>query len=421
MRNWRFYITWIVIAVSQSAAGKSSDTLIAEKVDNAWKIVWERFCHSSTMLFYDYISSYEKGKELSHLPTTKEIKEQYPNPCGYGTGMEDCMILSGTMLETIVDRYETTGETQMNEYASNLFKGIVSCSLIESCPGFVARGICVEDDKSFYINSSRDQYTHAVYGLWKYYNSPLCSSGQQDTIRLILTNIAERLIKNVTSENNYDLLRADNRPCPLGICRMWNVQSHEATRLPMFYAAAWAVTGKEKYYEQYKRYIDKAIEQSLMINDQHSAYVFVQMSYSFDLLLALETDEGIKAKLRELKRRVGEMSLARAKKSLEELRSLDASQLSMLGPDWRQVSKWDVQNGYNIPRWGEYRNVWNLIREVGESALGIFMSGDKSIYQEGDKIMETLFSSIDYDQVSSCGIIFHIAAYWESQKAEVDL
>ena len=35
--------------------------------------------------------------------------------------------------------------------------------------------------------------------------------------------------------------------------------------------------------------------------------------------------------------------------------------------------------------------------------------------------METLFSSIDYDQVSSCGIIFHIAAYWESQKAEVDL
>ena len=243
MRNWRFYITWIVIAVSQSAAGKSSDTLIAEKVDNAWKIVWERFCHSSTMLFYDYISSYEKGKELSHLPTTKEIKEQYPNPCGYGTGMEDCMILSGTMLETIVDRYETTGETQMNEYASNLFKGIVSCSLIESCPGFVARGICVEDDKSFYINSSRDQYTHAVYGLWKYYNSPLCSSGQQDTIRLILTNIAERLIKNVTSENNYDLLRADNRPCPLGICRMWNVQSHEAARLPMFYAAAWAVTG----------------------------------------------------------------------------------------------------------------------------------------------------------------------------------
>ena len=86
-----------------------------------------------------------------------------------------------------------------------------------------------------------------------------------------------------------------------------------------------------------------------------------------------------------------------------------------------QTTKALVQNGYNIPRWGEYRNVWNLIREVGESALGIFMSGDKSIYQEGDKIMETLFSSIDYDQVSSCGIIFHIAAYWESQKAEVDL
>ena len=56
-------------------------------IDVAWTVSWNRFYHSGTHLFYDYISSYEKGKELSHLPTQQEVSRQYPNPCGYGTGM----------------------------------------------------------------------------------------------------------------------------------------------------------------------------------------------------------------------------------------------------------------------------------------------------------------------------------------------
>jgi hypothetical protein len=54
------------------------------------------------------LTSYEDGKELSHLPTAAEVERQYPNVYGYGTGMEDCMISAGVMLSMIVDRY--TGE-----------------------------------------------------------------------------------------------------------------------------------------------------------------------------------------------------------------------------------------------------------------------------------------------------------------------
>jgi len=50
------------------------------------------------------------------------------------------------------------------------------------------------------------------------------------------------MIEFVTPENDFDFCRADGTRCPLGICRMWKVQPHEAARLPMIYAAAWDVT-----------------------------------------------------------------------------------------------------------------------------------------------------------------------------------
>ncbi|MBC8601371.1 hypothetical protein H8784_06500 [Parabacteroides acidifaciens] len=382
----------------------------------AWNVSWTKFYHPSTNLFYDYISSYEKGEELSHLPSVQEVNRQYPNPCGYGTGMEDCMILTGTMLDALVDRYKITADEKLKEYASAVLRGIAKSSLIENAPGFVARGLCVEDGKSFYINSSRDQYTHCVYGLWKYYKSSMPSDGAKDTIRLILSNIANRMIQNVTPEHNYDFLRMDNKPCPLGICKMWNVQSHEAARLPMFYAAAWDVTGKKAYYELYRKYVYDAVVQSEAIEKNHSAYVFVQMLYSFDLLFSLETDSDLQKRLCSLKERVGKMALERSKESLDKLIKLNREQLAVLGPDWRNVEVWDMQKGYKIPRWGEYRKIWELIREIGESSLVVYMQDNEKLHEEEFKILNEYLSAIDYTRISSCGIIFHVASYWKAKK-----
>lgn len=388
------------------------------QAEHAWKVAWERFYHPSTHLFYDYISSYERGKELAHLPTKAEVERQYPNPCGYGTGMEDCAILTGTMLETLVDRFSVNPDERISEQAAAALRGLASCSLIEEAPGFVARGICPEDGKSYYINSSRDQYTHCVYGLWRYYRSPLAGVGAKDTVRRILLGIADRMIRNVTPAHNYDFLRADGEPCPLGICRMWNVQSHEAARLPMFYAAAWDVTGEKRYYDQYRKYVVEAVRQSETIGKQHAAYVFVQILYSFDLLLAVEKDSALREDLAALRRRVAAMSLERAESSLAKLKTLTKKDLAVLGPDWRLVERWDRQGGYLIPRWGEYRKTWDLIREVGESTLAVFMAGDVSMREKALAIQREYLSLFDYDHLSSCGIIYHVAAYWESLKNE---
>jgi hypothetical protein len=102
-------------------------------------------------------------------------------------------------------------------------------------------------------NSSRDQVTHFVHELWQYYRSPLAHEGTRQQIRVILADVAERMIAFVTPENDFDFFRADGTRFPPGICRMWKVQSHEAARLPMIYAAAWDVTKNERYREQWRK------------------------------------------------------------------------------------------------------------------------------------------------------------------------
>jgi len=39
--------------------------------------------------------------ELQHLAITVEANRQHPNDCGYGTGMEDCVISAGAMLSIL--------------------------------------------------------------------------------------------------------------------------------------------------------------------------------------------------------------------------------------------------------------------------------------------------------------------------------
>ena len=116
-------------------------------------------------------------------------------------------------------------------------------------------------------------------------------------IRAILANVAERMIETVTPENDFDFLRADGTRCPLGICRMWNVQPHEAARLPMIYAAAWEVTKDERYRVQWRKYAPEAIAQSANPGESKPAYALLQMQCSLELLHALEPDSALKAQI----------------------------------------------------------------------------------------------------------------------------
>jgi hypothetical protein len=383
---------------------------------HAWDVTWKRFYHPKTSLFYDYLTSYEKGKELSHLPTAEEVKRQYPNPYGYFTGMEDGMILGGTMLCTIIDRYEVTHEDRLKEAAAKVYLGLKRCATQHGIPGFIARNLCVEDGTSFYHSSSRDQYTHCIHGLWRYYRSALSDETAKAEIRKIFSDVADRMQRNVTPKNNFNALNADNRED--GLMRMWNTSPHEAARLPMIYAAAWDATGDDRYYKLYRQYLADAIEQSKKMGTyKMMSVIIVQAQASFELLYQLETDPVLKEELKKLLHTTSARCLQMANAQMEKIRRTDAEKRAILPPNWRNVSMksdkpW-LSDEYDWPQLGEFQEVYELLREIGASLLVVFMSDVPEQREEAQKLLEEMALLMDYQRFSSSGIIFHLAAYWK--------
>ncbi len=239
---------------------------------------------------------------------------------GYGVGMEDCAIFGGLVLSMLADQYEVTRDASLAACARDTFAGLQLCATVHGVSGFVARGVCAEDGKSICITSSRDQYTHFVHGLWRYYRSPLCSESTRGEIRVLLRDVAERMIRNVTPGNDYDFLRADGSCDPRGICRMWKVYPHEAARLPMIYAVAWDVCQDEKYSRLYREYAAPVIEQSLTLPTLSAAqvrsamptYTLLQMQTSLEVMLAVERNAELKAKIADAMQAVARMAAERA-------------------------------------------------------------------------------------------------------------
>ncbi len=93
--------------------------------------------------------------------------------------------------------------------------------------------------------------------------------------------------------------------------------------------------------------------------------------------------------------------------------------MGMLGPDWRYVSEWKNQKGYLNPQWGPYREIWQLTREAGESALILLMVDPDSLSEAQRTSLKEMIRRFDYAHNSSCGIIYHLAAYWKARRDQV--
>ncbi|WP_218280531.1 hypothetical protein [Verrucomicrobium spinosum] len=129
----------------------------------------------------------------------------------------------------------------------------------------------------------------------------------------------------------------------LGICKMWEVQAHEAARLPMIYAVAWDVTGNETFHQQYRRYLVPAVEQSAHPDEKKPAYAMLQMQCSLEVLYHLESDPALKIRIRETMVHVGDIAMKRTAETGARLAQMSPEMLAMVGPDWRYVPEWKNQ------------------------------------------------------------------------------
>lgn len=394
-------------------------------MENTWKFVWDKLFDDRTGMFYNYLTG-DDAHATKYLPKPEMIRLLIPNPGGYGTGMEDCMLNAGLMMDAVIARYESTGDENMREYAHRICRGLILDATVSHSKGFLPRGVSPSDLQSHYIDTSRDQYTDWLYAVYRLYFSPLCTDKQKNDLGNCITAIAEKFEAEIVPENDWSFLREDGK---IGVAgKMWGgVHPHEALRLPMLYLLTYKITGDKHWEEMYLKYRDEAVEQSKnYVPLSGPTYAALQMQYSMRTVYDLDDDPAVKNSLLTI--------MQKLVKPYEELAIRQADELmTEEGAKWLEIpyTVWNESKfrfagvygdmGYFTPEPSDFREhkSYYPLRDVGE---GIVIAATCPNTRIGDETLDQLIKMsnfVNYDKHRTCAPIALVEAYWLAQKSRL--
>ena len=374
---------------------------LPESICRAWNFIFDRFFCAKTHLLYDALKD-DTSKAYDFLPTPEQIRADYPNACGWGTGMEDSLLSGGSAADALLALYRATGNKALKPMLDELFCGLFACAEADGNSGFAARSLSPDDGKSFYSNSSRDQYTHYVYACVRFYDSFLADETQKETIRRTLANLAEKCLRDVTPEKGYMLLRADGEESL--VSTLWGeLRPHEYLRLPMFYLAAFHVTGDSKWQAEYLKYRDEAIRKSHGFDYAASrCYCALQMAYSLRLVYDLDPDQAVRTELLSLLKETAAYGLSYALENGKPLCEAAAREsFNFTYKKWYEVEPMKDLGGKRYLNPGQNENTkinpsFYPIRDIGEAASLVALCPDAPIPDQLCETLAALAGNIDY-------------------------
>ena len=402
-----------------------------------WKTLKDRFFCEKTEMLYDVLWQADDGtvSATACLPTPEEAARQYPNPCSWGTGLQDCVFNGGPYLAVALARGD-------REAAQSIFRGLRRCAEVSGVPGFVARGVLPSDGRGYYINSSRDVWTLFVFYMWRYYHSELCDAPTRETIRRLVVDVARYAESCVRPENGYNMLRADGK---VGLATlMWvkdpkrppntdregwdyvcGLRAHEALRLPMFYAAAFDLSGNAHWREMALRYLDDGILMAgHKIGSDVRGSVLGQMQLSHRLLWETESDPERKARLLKLLNRAAD--IARDQVTVRLARDFAAGRWKSARPmtDWHKAKfppnrNWGggrVLNGYryDIPDQPVF-TVEDSSVEVAHALLVQAMTPGREIAESTLRLFRSAVERLDLSNVACANVVNVILAMYQTE------
>ena len=414
--------------------------------DEAWHWVMTFAYSSQTQLLYDYRVGDTPDAHVKFLPTPEEIRQQFPSPVSWGTGMEDSVLNGGPFLMAALRRNIATGDAESARVAHLIFEGLCRCAEVSHVLGFVARSISPVDGRSHYTNSSRDQYTLFIYSMLHYFSWSGATASEKGRLRRILVDIARYAERCTVPANNYSLLRSDGGPAKA--CTMWtatpcvntapagmvsryggDLATHEALRLPAIYAAAFAVSGDKHWREKELEVADDGIEMSFgELEHLMNGCFLYQMQVSIRLLWDHETDAARRSRYLALLNRVADRVdlFSERPRRLAEKIQYDFSASAI---DWRKcrmrymTSPAKIAGGSaNAPdvrylqacQPDSFGEVYHALRETAELVLLRQLCPDRTIPQDTLQFFNKVFSSVDYGRLHTTpGPVEALLAYWQ--------
>ena len=255
--------------------------------------LWKKFFRPENNLIYD-----TAFHDPACLPTPEEIASSIPNCAGWGTGMEDCTLTGGFVLAGMVAAHRVTGEREWADKARRIFRGLVSLGTISRTRGYVARGFA-PGQTAIYPNSSADQYTSFVFGLWSYAKSAVATGEERREAARLLTDVA-RLVESFGG----DIPREDMKPSIYGDTAA--ITADRACRVLQFYKAAHDLSGDPHWQDAYAAKVEEDGRARLACHygpdewpANRNVHCVVQSQAAFRLLYDVETDPVIRETYRK--------------------------------------------------------------------------------------------------------------------------
>lgn len=238
----------VVLLLAACARG---DTNLLERTKALCRGYAEGFISPATDLAYGKRLNGPRGLAVLESPTEVaqgRVQGEH-RPWGYGSGIEDPAYQTGMLLFALCDAEEATGDAYFAELARRSFDGLRRMSTLSPAEGFVPRGPHPADGRSYYKNSSLDQHSLYVCGLWRYARSRLASAGDKEWIRGMVLKVVRRL-----EAHGWSIQVEDGSVAAHAGGSMLRQEPRSAALLLTMLAAAHDVTGDARWKADYERF-----------------------------------------------------------------------------------------------------------------------------------------------------------------------
>lgn len=382
-------------------AVKAEGNSLPQKIEEIHSLIWNEFVDENTDMIYEL----RKNLWYRYLPTPDEVSHDIPNRCGWLTGMEDAALNGSTYLTALIKRYEINRTQENLEEVKKILRGLFLLGTISKSDGYLARAVST-DGKQYYSNSSVDQYTMYIYGLWKYYRTSLATDEEKEKIQSIVYAIAHRIEKD-----GFTIKTSDGKDA--WYCDIGAISLDRSTRLLEVLLIAYDITKDSHWQELYKEKLAENNYARLDILPKDklpSMFCVLQNQISLQPLYSLEQDTRIKTiyenLLNESARRVLDSMLLYRK---HDPRNHLDKDIQSFNPDWRitfnQISRTSILNWDELHVWlkmqrEHVRKYWDpeydTIRQPLEAMLIILLSKDRELQKQVLPHYETALQTYSY-------------------------
>ncbi|MCX6908731.1 MAG: hypothetical protein NTY01_11895 [Verrucomicrobia bacterium] len=389
-----------------------------QAVEQAHAELWDRRIDKHGIVL-DYIGE---------IPTPEDCKLGRPNAIGWWSPIENGPMFTGLYLPAACERARRSGAAADKANARRLAEGLLKCASVSDVPGFIARGMGT-DGKCHYPLGSDDQTHPWFYGLHAYFMSGIPSDIERQQIAKKMQEVA-------------DVLETTGWKCPCDGAFKGDFRGgfkghlfRDAVRYLFMLRAMYDVTHDSVWLERYRKALaerpaksDKTraeicaagypLDREAIKNiDEYQQWIYVGSQGSLAKLVAMETDESLRAQYRAGLAVNAKNALA----VIEAHREFDNHDTKVFGhANWRegyptwfpQTSQADAEklsrNGDKAKLGGRKHYEAKYVRNPLAAAAIIALAADG----EGRDAVERAIRHYDYTKIHMSEFFFAECAYY---------